>query len=93
MYHGGEALTTPRFFATVFTATRYARYDVSLQFNKKSRFSGHAMKVIACNFADILSKNGIEGSIYPHNYSKKYIDENVLSDTGVCSKIDSKTTR
>lgn len=76
LYHGGEALELPRFVATSTTQARYGRHDVGVQFGKRRFASGHSMKILACNFARILSKK--KENAGSHYYPVTYIDTHVL---------------
>jgi hypothetical protein len=77
LYHGGEILEKVRFVTTSLTATRFNRYDVSLQFAEKSPVSGHSMDIIACRLAEILGEAPDAGDA-GHHYGRKYIREEVL---------------
>lgn len=80
IYHGGEALETPRFIATTATKARYGRHDIGIQFDNRSYIKGHSMKILACNFGIILSKTQTgNGS---HDYPNEYIFNHVLKATG-----------
>ena len=84
IYHGGEILEKVRFITTSFTATRFNRYDLSLQFQRKSLVSGHSMDIVACTLARILGKTSGSGDA-GHHYGKEYIRQEVLSG-GICPK-------
>lgn len=76
VYHGGEGLETPRFIATSATNARFSRHDVGVQFDRRQFAKGHSMKILACNFAQILSKTPTTpGS---HHYATDYIHTSVL---------------
>jgi hypothetical protein len=79
LYHGGEILEKIRFVSTSLTATRYNRFDISVQFGKRGSFSGHGMQVIACGFADIL-KAAKPATIFMHNYSQDFVSRCVIGD-------------
>lgn len=90
IYNGGEFLEVPRFISTTFTAARFGRHDIGLQFTERKSFSGHGMSIIACSFADLIASHPvIEGA---HNYSADYITRAVLwsgkeeEGPSVCSK-------
>lgn len=76
VYHGGEGLETPRFIATSATNARFSRHDVGVQFDRRQFAKGHSMKILACNFAQILSKTpAMPGA---HHYATDYIHSSVL---------------
>lgn len=68
--HKGEFLSIPRFIASGFTSTRFNRYDYGLPINKASYFEGHAIRIFACTFAQILASN--ESYIAEHDFSVDY---------------------
>jgi hypothetical protein len=76
VYHGGEFLEFPRFVSTSSTSARYGRHDVSVQFGNRNAASGHSMKVLACNFALLLSQTKAVGGQY--NYPTAFIESHVL---------------
>ncbi|GAB4060248.1 DUF6792 domain-containing protein [Uliginosibacterium sediminicola] len=85
IYHGGEFLEYLRFITTSFTSARPGRYDIGVQFDgfRRKAFSGHAMNIITCNFAEILKNNQTEGSA-DHHYSIRYIRNTVLTSRSLC---------
>jgi hypothetical protein len=103
IYHGGEFLEKIRFVSTSLTKARYGRHDIGLQFDeeKRSLFSGHDMKIIACNFARLIS---IQSPIHEadHHYPAEFITQNVLVkgapppdpkiDTAIC-RFDEKADK
>ena len=76
IYNGGEGLAGVRSIATASTRARYGRHDVGIQFGPKAFVSGHAMGLIACNFAKILKETKAEGAA--HDYPVSYIERHVL---------------
>ncbi|MGY6704606.1 DUF6792 domain-containing protein [Roseinatronobacter sp.] len=59
VYHTGEALHHARNFTVPFLSTKFNRYDIGLQLTRKSTISGHAMAVISCGLADIITEAGL----------------------------------
>ena len=89
VYHGGEFLEKIRFISTSFTPARYGRHDIGLQFvgESRSNFGGHSMKIIACNFAEIISSDN-NPSDADHSYPVKYVQNTVLKSPNICGKTD-----
>lgn len=79
VYNGGEGLAGIRGIATASTSARYGRYDIGVQFGPKAFFSGHAMEVLACNFAQVLSET--EAQEAKHSYPTSFIKKHVLKPT------------
>ena len=80
IYHGGEILEKVRFVTTSFTATRFNRYDLSLQFRRKSSVPGHSMDIVACTLARILGETPGTGDA-GHYYGREYIRKEVLGSS------------
>ncbi|MBN8442162.1 MAG: hypothetical protein J0M28_10760 [Thauera sp.] len=77
IYHGGEILEKVRFITTSFTSTRYNRYDLGLQFDRKALVAGHSMRIVACMLARILDE-GSDRHDAGHHYGREYIRKEVL---------------
>lgn len=77
VYHGGEILEKLRFVTTSMTRARYGRHDIGLQLEGRRSFAGHDMKVIACNFAQLLASREDAG-IAHHHYPVAYVRDEVL---------------
>lgn len=78
IYHGGEFLEAPRFVSTSTTSARYGRHDIGVQFGKRNAASGHSMKILACNFATLLSQTKAADGDAEHAYPTSFIDTKVL---------------
>lgn len=91
IYHGGEALETPRFVANTATTARYGRHDIGLQFGERRAASGHSMKILACTFASILKDVNAVG--VPHYYPTEYMATHVLKKWGDEEKEDAATVK
>ncbi|MBX7260006.1 MAG: hypothetical protein K1Y02_26865, partial [Candidatus Hydrogenedentes bacterium] len=65
---------------TSFTATRFNRYDLSLQFRRKSSVPGHSMDIVACTLARILGDTPGTGDA-GHHYGREYIRKEVLGSS------------
>ena len=93
VYHGGEFLEKVRFVSSNFTEARYGRHDIGLQFEGRSDFHGHSMKIIACNFSDLLSKR-TEFDPAPHklpiSYATKVANKLATTDLDyyICNNAD-----
>lgn len=83
IYHTGEALDKIRNITTSFTSTQYGRYDIGLQFKKKSSFDGHSMLILACGLANIVAKNNNHTKIQ-HHYDAEFAKK--FSETDLCIK-------
>jgi len=81
VYHGGEALEGIRNLSTAFTKARFGRIDIGVQFDKRAKFAGHAIQIIACNFAQIVAK-GSPGRDADHYYPVQYIVDHVVDIEG-----------
>ena len=79
VHNGGEGLAGIRGIATAGTSARFGRYDVGVQFGPKAPLSGHAMEVLACNFAQALTETKLHEA--KHKYPIKFIKESVLTPT------------
>ena len=77
VYHGGEILEKIRFVTTSLTHARFGRHDLGLQLDSRSSFGGHSMQIIACTFAEILERSGMDDA--DHFYPVVYIKNRVLS--------------
>ncbi|MDO9236194.1 MAG: DUF2974 domain-containing protein [Aquabacterium sp.] len=77
VYNGGEGLAGIRGIATAGTSARYGRYDIGVQFGPNALLSGHAMEVLACNFAQVLSETNVQEA--RHKYPTTFIKERVLT--------------
>lgn len=85
LYHSGEVLEKIRFVTTNFTTTRYRRYDLGMQFRKRSNLGGHAMEILACTFAALVSEPDWGGQQAKHFYPRKYAKALVDSKAdGLC---------
>ena len=56
--HGGEGLGIVRYISSLFTSSRFNRYDVDFQLTEKKAVSGHAMKLISCRLAEEVAAFG-----------------------------------
>ncbi len=84
IYHGGEILEKVRFITTAFTATRFNRYDLGLQFDHKKSFAGHAMRIVSCTLAQMVGAKHHLSDAAAHHYDRKYAREVVLGSSGLC---------
>ena len=86
IHHGGEVLENVRFITTAFTATRFNRYDLGLQFKEKALLSGHSMSIVTCTLAEIIenAKNGTGDAA--HHYGREYVRQIVLAEGGMCGR-------
>lgn len=84
VYHGGEFLEKIRFISTSFTASRYRRHDIGLQFGDRNSFGGHSMKILSCNFADVLVKSQAKIDVPELNFDSNFISHTVLSESYLC---------
>jgi hypothetical protein len=76
VYHTGEILEKIRFITTSFTSSRYNRYDLGLQLWPKTFFRGHGMMIMACGFADIISREP-DDFVAAHYYDRKFATDGV----------------
>jgi len=92
--HGGEILGPIRFITTSFTSSRYNRFDITFQVTEKNLIKGHAMKIIACRFAEGVANAKSVESYAEHFYGKEYIKNQLLGIEGgskgstLCSATD-----
>ena len=75
--HGGEGLGIVRYISSLFTSSRFNRYDVDFQITEKKAVSGHAMKLISCRLADEVAIFG-EGVFAEHYYGKEFINKYMI---------------
>lgn len=84
IYHGGEILEKVRFITTAFTATRFNRYDLGLQFDYKKSFEGHAMRIVSCTLAQMVAAEHHLSDAAAQHYDRRYAREVVLGSSGLC---------
>lgn len=80
--HGGEFLSLPRGVASAATSSRYGRYDIQVQIEKKSLFGGHAVAIFACRFAELIAKGDAKYAdpLYPKSYANQILVAALHSD-------------
>ena len=73
--HGGEFLSLPRGVASAATTSRYGRYDIQVQIEKKSLFGGHAVAIFACRFAELIAQGDAKYAdpLYPKSYANQIL--------------------
>ena len=72
IYHGGEILEKVRFITTSFTSTRFNRYDLGLQFDRRRLVGGHSLSIVTCTLAEIVSNDHKAGGDAQHHYGRDY---------------------
>ncbi|WP_418317914.1 DUF6792 domain-containing protein [Piscinibacter sakaiensis] len=78
VYHGGEILEKIRFISTSFTDARYGRHDIGLQLAPRRAFGGHSMKIISCEFANLIAAQDPHQPAR-HHYPLSFIEQVVLN--------------
>ncbi|APW41776.1 hypothetical protein RS694_03920 [Rhodoferax saidenbachensis] len=86
VHNSGEGLAGFRGVATAATQARFGRHDVAVQFGPKALVDGHAITMLACNFALIMKETNSQGGMY--DYPTSYIVDHVLKRDGGPKKDD-----
>lgn len=84
LYHTGEILNQVRHATTSFTNSRFGRFDIGIQIERKSLVHGHSMKIFACEFARWLATD--KGPPADHHYSSDYARKHVLHNPLICAR-------
>lgn len=92
VYHGGEILEKVRFVTTSFTATRYGRYDLGIQFGPRDNIKGHSMLIMACGLAEIIAKAPDGTGMPAHHYDRAYAQDSVFNGE-ICSDYQEQAER
>lgn len=82
--HGGEILEPLRFVTTNAGGTRYRRYDVGVQYQKRSPFSGHSMEILACTLGALIADRTEQDPEPAYHFYRSYARETLFGPTGAC---------
>ncbi|MDP1550452.1 MAG: hypothetical protein Q8L97_09880 [Nitrosomonas sp.] len=92
LYHGGEGLEKARFITSTATDSQYGRHDISVQYEPRSSFTGHSMKIIACAFAKLIASRDNNQEVADHYYEPHYIKQELLSEGRMCFDSNNSVT-